>query len=195
MGIRDEHALPIAIHDMRGHTHDSRVWRHICEHYRSSAYARILAHGDVAQNIGVVADENTVTDGRMTLSMALARAAQSDALIDRHAAANDGRFPDHDSCRMIDKEPPPQQSAGHRFRVVLAGPEMPNFRAFWQGFARKDRVTRLGVLSEDEKRDFFAGIDLFALPSRCESERSSRTNRKLPHRDAFALPRPLAVAR
>jgi glycosyltransferase involved in cell wall biosynthesis len=58
---------------------------------------------------------------------------------------------------------------GHRFRVVLAGPEMSNFRDFWRNFARKDRVTRLGVLSEEQKRDFFAGIDAFALPSRCDS--------------------------
>lgn len=58
---------------------------------------------------------------------------------------------------------------GHRFRVMLAGPEMPNFRDFWRGFARKDRATRLGVLSARQKRDFFAGIDAFALPSRCDS--------------------------
>ena len=58
---------------------------------------------------------------------------------------------------------------GVRFRVVLAGPEMPNFRAFWGGFARKDLVTRLGVLSDPARRDFFAGIDVFALPSRSDS--------------------------
>lgn len=58
---------------------------------------------------------------------------------------------------------------GHRFRVVLAGPEMPNFRAFWDGFPAKYRVTRLGVLSDHQKRDFFAGIDVFALPSRTDS--------------------------
>jgi glycosyltransferase involved in cell wall biosynthesis len=61
------------------------------------------------------------------------------------------------------------RAAGHRFRVVLAGPEMPNFRAFWDGFGPKGRVTRLGVLTDAQKRDFFAGIDLFALPSRSDS--------------------------
>jgi glycosyltransferase involved in cell wall biosynthesis len=60
-------------------------------------------------------------------------------------------------------------SAGHNFRVALAGPEMPNFRAFWEHFPAKERVTRLGVLSDEQKRDFFAGIDCFALPSRCDS--------------------------
>jgi glycosyltransferase involved in cell wall biosynthesis len=54
-------------------------------------------------------------------------------------------------------------------RVVLAGPDMPNFRRFWDDFPAKDRVTRLGRLTEEQKRDFFAGIDIFALPSRTDS--------------------------
>jgi glycosyltransferase involved in cell wall biosynthesis len=58
---------------------------------------------------------------------------------------------------------------GGRFRVVLAGPDMPNFRRFWDRFPAAERVHRLGVLSEEEKRDFFAGIDVFALPSRSDS--------------------------
>lgn len=58
---------------------------------------------------------------------------------------------------------------GQRFRVILAGPEMPNFRAFWSNYRHQDRVIRLGVLSEEQKRGFFAGIDIFALPSRTDS--------------------------
>jgi glycosyltransferase involved in cell wall biosynthesis len=60
-------------------------------------------------------------------------------------------------------------AAGTPFRLVLAGPEMPNFRAVWERYAHRDRVTRLGVLSDDAKRDFYAGIDAFALPSRSDS--------------------------
>jgi glycosyltransferase involved in cell wall biosynthesis len=59
--------------------------------------------------------------------------------------------------------------AGRRFHVVLAGPEMPNFRRFWDGFTGRQWVRRLGVLSEPHKRDFFAGLDVFALPSRSDS--------------------------
>jgi glycosyltransferase involved in cell wall biosynthesis len=59
--------------------------------------------------------------------------------------------------------------AGRRFRLVLAGPEMPNFRGFWQKYAWRDRVHRSGVLTEQQKRDFYAGIDVFALPSRSDS--------------------------
>ncbi|HZT83310.1 MAG TPA: glycosyltransferase family 4 protein [Gemmataceae bacterium] len=58
---------------------------------------------------------------------------------------------------------------GHRFRVVLAGPEMANFRTFWKHFGPADRVVRLGVLDARQKRDFFAGLDVFALPSRSDS--------------------------
>jgi glycosyltransferase involved in cell wall biosynthesis len=60
-----------------------------------------------------------------------------------------------------------QRSA--RFRLVLAGPEMPNFKAFWRSYRAADRVQRLGVLDDRQKRDFFAGLDVFALPSRSDS--------------------------
>ena len=60
-------------------------------------------------------------------------------------------------------------STGCRFRLVLAGPEMPNFRAFWSRFGSCERVIRLGVLDEPSKRDFFAGLDVFAMPSRSDS--------------------------
>jgi glycosyltransferase involved in cell wall biosynthesis len=58
---------------------------------------------------------------------------------------------------------------GRRFRLVLAGPEMPNFRRFWSGYRAKEWVTRLGALDEPGKRDFFAGVDVFAMPSRSDS--------------------------
>jgi glycosyltransferase involved in cell wall biosynthesis len=58
---------------------------------------------------------------------------------------------------------------GAQFRIVLAGPSMPSFERFWRNFPFQDRVRRLGVLSEQQKRDFFAGLDLFALPSRSDS--------------------------
>jgi glycosyltransferase involved in cell wall biosynthesis len=58
---------------------------------------------------------------------------------------------------------------GERFRVLLAGPSMPSFEAFWKLFRFQDRVTRLGAVSDSEKRDFYASIDAFALPSRSDS--------------------------
>jgi glycosyltransferase involved in cell wall biosynthesis len=58
---------------------------------------------------------------------------------------------------------------GTRFRLVLAGPEMANFRSFWNGCRPSGPVVRLGQIDEGQKRDFFAGIDIFALPSRSDS--------------------------
>ena len=58
---------------------------------------------------------------------------------------------------------------GAAFRLVLAGPEMPSFLNFWKCYRHAGRVTRLGTLTEEQKRDFFAGIDVFALPSRSDS--------------------------
>jgi glycosyltransferase involved in cell wall biosynthesis len=60
-------------------------------------------------------------------------------------------------------------SRGEQFRLALAGPVMPNFHTFWARYAAKERVIRLGVLNDEQKRNFFAGIDLFALPSRTDS--------------------------
>jgi glycosyltransferase involved in cell wall biosynthesis len=58
---------------------------------------------------------------------------------------------------------------GRKFRLVLAGAEMPNFQRFWRKYGPRDRVLRLGALTERAKRDFYAGIDVFSLPSRSDS--------------------------
>jgi len=58
---------------------------------------------------------------------------------------------------------------GPRLRVVLAGPAMPSFMNFWKEFGPVPWVTQLGPLSDQQKRDFFSGIDVFALPSRSDS--------------------------
>ena len=51
-------------------------------------------------------------------------------------------------------------------RAVLAGPAMLNFT---RAFVPSPKVTVLGPLTESAKRDFYAGIDLFVLPSRSDS--------------------------
>lgn len=58
---------------------------------------------------------------------------------------------------------------GKKIRLVLAGPEMANFRSFWNSWRSSGRVIRLGQINDSQKRDFYAGIDLFALPSRSDS--------------------------
>ena len=59
--------------------------------------------------------------------------------------------------------------------LLLAGPQMPHFRRFWEGLTGPLRgsahqlVRRLGPISDAEKRDFFAALDVFAFPSRSDS--------------------------
>ncbi len=60
-------------------------------------------------------------------------------------------------------------SSNQRIVLLLAGPAMPNFERFIDEFESSVRIIRPGVLSEQEKRDFFAGIDVLALPSRSDS--------------------------
>jgi glycosyltransferase involved in cell wall biosynthesis len=56
-----------------------------------------------------------------------------------------------------------------RFRVMMAGPMMENFRSVWKEEKYRMHAYQLGVISESEKRDFFAGIDVLCLPSRSDS--------------------------
>jgi glycosyltransferase involved in cell wall biosynthesis len=58
---------------------------------------------------------------------------------------------------------------GLPLRVVLAGPAMTSFRAVWNDDSNRGLIQSLGVVSDQQKRDFFAGIDLFCLPSRSDS--------------------------
>jgi glycosyltransferase involved in cell wall biosynthesis len=58
---------------------------------------------------------------------------------------------------------------GASFRLVLAGPEMRSFTRRWARARFRERVVNLGELTDEERRDFFAAIDVFALPSYVES--------------------------
>src|SRR5207244_1512253 len=58
---------------------------------------------------------------------------------------------------------------GINFEIILAGPEMPNFLRFIAAYPFAARVRRLGRLTDEHKRDFFAGLDAFVLPSRSDS--------------------------
>jgi glycosyltransferase involved in cell wall biosynthesis len=58
---------------------------------------------------------------------------------------------------------------GFKATMVLAGAAMSNFHRFWKSFPARGPVRCLGVLNESQKRDFYAGIDIFALPSRSDS--------------------------
>jgi glycosyltransferase involved in cell wall biosynthesis len=116
----------------------------------------------VVQGLGVDATE--CTGGNRTAARA-AWGVEPGEVVVGHLANNSPEKGTVDLLRAAERA----GAAGHRFRVVLAGPEMPAFRTFCERFPRPDRVVRLGVLTDRQKRDFFAGIDVFALPSRSDS--------------------------
>lgn len=109
----------------------------------------------VLQGLGVAPGECTGGD------RAAARAAWGvgDAFVVGHLANNSIEKGTVDVLNALDPE----------FRVTLAGPAMPNFLRFWQSYPHQPAITRLGVLTDSAKRDFFAGIDAFGLPSRTDS--------------------------
>lgn len=114
------------------------------------------------QGLGVDATE--CTGGNRRFARYAWRIADDDVVVG-HLANNSVEKGTVDLLRAAER----LWQQGQRFHIVLAGPEMPNFRAFWKHYGPKANVTRLGVLSDRQKRDFFAAIDLHALPSRSDS--------------------------
>jgi glycosyltransferase involved in cell wall biosynthesis len=64
-----------------------------------------------------------------------------------------------------------EQVRGRRtgVQLVLAGSAMPAFEDYWNNSGAAPAAIRLGPLNDPGKRDFFAGIDVFAMPSRSDS--------------------------
>jgi L-malate glycosyltransferase len=58
---------------------------------------------------------------------------------------------------------------GAPIRAVLAGPQMPSFERFWRWSGPDDWITLLGPINDADRRDFYAAIDIFALPSVSDS--------------------------
>ncbi len=137
-------------------------------------FVQTRAEGDAAVSLGVAekkvvlqglgVDASECSGGKREAVRKEWNAAEGEVVVG-HLANNSAEKGTIDLLRAAERA----WAQGRRFRVVLAGPEMPNFRAFWNTFGPKDRVTRLGTLTDEQKRDFFAGIDCFALPSRCDS--------------------------
>lgn len=59
--------------------------------------------------------------------------------------------------------------ASPNFHLLLAGPFMPAFQRHWEALPTQPGITQLGPLSDGDKKDFFAALDLFAMPSLTDS--------------------------
>ncbi len=53
--------------------------------------------------------------------------------------------------------------------LILAGAASPAFESFVAGFQRAPWLHRLGEIGDDSRRDFYAALDVFAMPSRTDS--------------------------
>lgn len=127
----------------------------------------LLRHGVAADKLvlqGLGVDPTECTGGDRQRVRA-AWAVEPDAVVIGHLANNSVEKGTVDLLRAAQI----LWSKGRNFHVVLAGPEMPNFQRFWRNYGEVARVRRLGVLNEEQKRDFFAGLDVFCLPSRSDS--------------------------
>ncbi|MBN1261658.1 MAG: glycosyltransferase family 4 protein [Anaerolineae bacterium] len=60
---------------------------------------------------------------------------------------------------------------GHEFHLVMAGAVLTPFRWYLERLPEPERrrILVLGPISDSEKRDFLAGADIFAMPSRTDS--------------------------
>jgi glycosyltransferase involved in cell wall biosynthesis len=94
-----------------------------------------------------------------------------DAFVIGHLANNSFEKGTNDLLQALD----PLWRQDRPIYLLLAGPQMPNFTRFWQALEARcplftsTWVRRLGPISDADKRDFFATIDVFALPSRSDS--------------------------
>ncbi len=127
----------------------------------------LLARGIPADRLvlqGMGVDEDSCTGGDRAAARASWSVGNGDVVVG-HLANNSVEKGSVDLLRAAEVA----WRSGARFTVVLAGPAMANFERFWATFGPKERVRRLGVLDERQKKDFFAALDAFALPSRSDS--------------------------
>ena len=127
----------------------------------------LVACGIDSQKIhvqGMGVDVENCTGGDRSRARATWGIAENEIVIG-HLANNSWQKGTEDLLRASAKA----QQRGVEHRLVLAGPQMSGFLRFWKRFSQRRHARLLGPLSEQEKKDFFAALDVFALPSRSDS--------------------------
>src|SRR3954447_13405569 len=81
-----------------------RVRRHVLKDDRTAADSGAFANRYSAQNLRSRANDNTITDGRVSLALLLPGAAERDALVNRHVISHDCRFTDDYPHAVIDEK-------------------------------------------------------------------------------------------
>lgn len=134
--------------------------------------ARVMAAHGVAEHrlsvLGMGFDAVSVTGGDRIRQRAIWGVGESTKVIGHLAtlSVNKGTL---DLVRAVARVN--QRRAGDdRVVLVLAGKRSPEFEEFWSELPPEERTAVLVTgRIEDRSADFFAGIDLFAMPSRTDS--------------------------
>jgi glycosyltransferase involved in cell wall biosynthesis len=139
-----------------------RVFVQTATEYRAVCDLGVPSERVVRQGLGVEAESCTGGDRRRARTN---WAIPENTIVVGHLANNSVEKGTVDLLRAAER----LWRRGVAFEIVLAGPEMPKFRQFILEYPFANRVRQLGVLTDAQRRDFFAGIDVFALPSRSDS--------------------------
>ena len=75
--------------------------RHILQHHGARTHFRSFANVYVAKDFGASADQDTISDLRVPISVLLASPAERDRLQNRDAVADDGGLTDHQAGSVI----------------------------------------------------------------------------------------------
>src|SRR5437764_3930517 len=93
-------------YDAPGHADHGRVIRHGVNDNGAGADLHVIADANTAEDLGAGSDDHVVADGRMPLALLVARAAESDALIEHHIVTDFSSLTDHDAHAMVNEEAP-----------------------------------------------------------------------------------------
>ena len=98
--------------DAAWNSNDRRVRRHVFDDHRVRADFDVVADRDVPQDRSSRADGDVIAKRRVPLGMLQRRAAERDALIDRHVVTDDGRAADNHAGAVVNEKPPADRRAG-----------------------------------------------------------------------------------
>ncbi len=108
---------PLTHDQMTRHTDHCGIGWHVLDDNRIGADAGTVANNNGAEDLGTGADDDIVTQRRMTLALLPAGTAQSDTVLQRAIVAYLRRFTNHHAHAMIDEETPADRGAGMYFNA------------------------------------------------------------------------------
>ena len=97
-------AHAVTLDNTRRHADRCGIRWDLLKHHCACGNVAVFPHLERAEHLRTRADHHIVADGRVTLARILARAAESNALIERHVVPDLRRFADDYARAMVDEE-------------------------------------------------------------------------------------------